>query len=313
MEAVIAPYLKLGVGRAEAGSVSVAVLKEDAFNLSEFVGMPIHGLLGYEFFNSFIVHISYSNKMLMLYPNHRAYIPRKGNKIPLSIEEHKPYIQVLLNLPNGEKFKAKLVIDTGAGHPISLEDQFGNPFPIPDVNIAENLGVGLAGPIRGYLARIPQLTIGKYQLNGVITAYPNYNEVGAKSILTGRNGNLGSAILKHFDPVIDYSRSVIYLKPSIYFKEKFEHDMGGLEFSSIGPEYNRLIINRVSPDSPGDLLGIVPGDEILSINLKPVREMDMNQIYDLFRSGNDRSFVFDLLQKDSKKPKKVIFTLKKRI
>lgn len=313
LDAYISPGLTLEVGRAKATDITAAILKKDAFNLSEFVGMPIHGLLGYEFFNSFITRISYTNKNLVIYRTNTAYIPRKGYKIPITIEDHKPYLVSDMVLANGETIKAKLVIDTGAGHPVSLENNSGLPFPIPEVNIAGVLGVGLAGAINGYLGRIPALNLGKYQLKDVIGTFPNYDDVGAKVVLTGRNGNLGNQILKHFDTVFDYSRGALYIKPSAFFKEKFEHDMSGMEFFSPGPEYKRLIVSSVDPNSPADLEGIAAGDEILSINLKPIAEYSASEIDDLFRSAHNANYFLELLPKGANKTRKIIFTLKRRI
>ncbi|MFM6976956.1 MAG: aspartyl protease family protein [Sphingobacteriaceae bacterium] len=313
LDAFITPPMSFGVGEARAPALGAAILKKDVFNLSEFVGIPIHGIIGYELFNSFIVRISYNNKTVTLFSNHSGFIPRKGYKIPISIEELKPYIETGVVLKNGEKAKTKLIIDTGAGHPISLENENGIPFPIPEINVAENLGIGLNGPISGYLGRIKSLTLGKYELKNVISAFPNYNDVGAKIQITGRNGNLGNAVLKRFEVVFDYSRSALYLKPSFYFKEPFEHDMTGMELSAAGTDFNRILVNRVAADSPAAIQGISAGDEILSINLKPVSQLSIDEINDLFKSGHDKSFFLEILPKGSEELRKVIFTLKRRI
>lgn len=239
LEAYISPGLSMGVGAAKAVAINAAILKKDVFNLSEYVGMPIHGILGYEFFKGLIVRISYNNQVLGLYPENSSYLLRKGFRIPISIEEHKPYLEASVTLSNGERVKTKLVMDTGAGHPLSLENRGGVPFPIPDVNIADNLGVGLAGPISGYLGRTNEVILGKYILRDVITAFPDYKDVVSRVMVPGRNGNLGNSVLKHFELVIDYNRGSLYVKPSIYFKDRFEHDMSGLEITSMAPDFKR--------------------------------------------------------------------------
>lgn len=313
LEAFISPALSMEVGAAKAVAINAAILKKDVFNLSEYVGMPIHGILGYEFFKSLIVRISYNNQLLGLYPENSAYLLRKGFKIPISIEEHKPYLEATVTLSTGERVKTKLVMDTGAGHPLSLENRSGVPFPIPDVNIADNLGVGLAGPISGYLGRINELALGKYILKDVITAFPDYKDVVSRVLVPGRNGNLGNSVLKHFELVIDYNRGLLFLKPSIYFKDRFEHDMSGLEITSLAPDFKRYIISRVAPNSPAEWQGIGAGDELLSINLKPVEQMSLSEITDYFKSGDDRNLFLELIPKGSQETKKIIFTLKRRI
>ncbi len=313
LDAFISPPLNLSLGKALGNYIPAAILKKDAFNLSEYAGMSIHGLLGYEFFNSFIVRINYVDQHLTIYPFSEEFIPRKGQKIPISIEQRKPYLETNLVLSNGSQKRVKLIIDTGAGHPLSLENENGKPFQIPDENIASNLGVGLGGPIEGYLGRIQSLNMGKYKLEKVISAFPNYQDLAAKITLVERNGNLGNQLLKRFKVVFDYSRNSMYVKPSGFYKEKFEHDMSGLELVSAGPDYKRVIISRVAEDSPAEQEGLVAGDEIISINFKPVAEFSMNEIDNLFKSGNERSYLLSILPKNSDRTKKILFTLKRRI
>ncbi len=46
----------------------VYVLMEDVFNLSLRMGMPVHGIIGYDIFKNFIVKVNYNSKMITLYP-----------------------------------------------------------------------------------------------------------------------------------------------------------------------------------------------------------------------------------------------------
>jgi predicted aspartyl protease len=313
LSAFVAPSLEVEVGFAKAKSVAAAILKKDVFELSNFAGMPVHGLIGFEFFNSFTVRISYPLNSITIYRPDKLYIPRKGTKIPITIEERKPYMVAEITLSSGEKIPAKLIIDTGAGHPISLESFNGDPFELPQVNIAANLGVGLTGAIKGYVGRIPSIKIGKYALNNVIAAFPDYTDVGSKVRSVTRNGSIGNNIMRRFDVVFDYTREVMYIKPSTYLKEPFEHDMSGMELASGGSDFKRVIITRVEPFSPAENVGLNKDDEILSINFKPVAEMTMQEIDNMFRSRNDRSFILEVVPNGSKERNRVILTLQRRI
>lgn len=312
LSAYVAPSLSVEIGSAGTSSIPAAILKKDIFELSSFAGMPIHGLIGYELFSSFIVKINYVLNTITLYRPDKTFLRRKGAKIPITIEDRKPYMVAEITLSTGKKLPAKLIIDTGAGHPVSLETEGNKPFELPMVNIAANLGMGLTGPIKGYIGRVPSVKLGKYTLKNVIASFPDFEDVGSKVKSVSRNGNMGNSILKRFEVIFDYNHEAMYLKPSILLKEPFEHDMSGMELTSAGPDYKRVIITRVEPFSAAEDVGLIKDDEILSINFKPVQEMTMQEIDNMFRSRNDRSFILDI-QRKGEKQKRVILTLQRRI
>lgn len=316
LSAYVTPSIDVGFGTTTAKGLSAAILKKDIFELSNYVGMPVHGLIGYEFFNSFVVKINFALNTLTIYRSETVYIARKGYRIPLMIEDRKPYLISNIQLDSGEKIDAKLILDTGAGHPLSLETNGGVPFEVPKVNIAGNLGIGLSGPISGYISRVKSLTFGKYTLTDVITAFPDYDDVASKVYSVSRNGNMGIMVLRKFNVIFDYNQSALYIKPGVTLNEPFEHDMSGMELTSAGENFERLIVTRVEPGSSADEIGLRNNDEILAINFKPVTEMTASEIDNLFRSKSDRSFILDVLPQGSKNIRdreRVILTLKRRI
>ncbi|WP_207429227.1 retropepsin-like aspartic protease [Pedobacter sp. SYSU D00535] len=312
LRAKIAPSVLVQIGPHIEGHMAAAVLEEDHFGLSSYIGSPIHGLLGYEFFNSFVVHVNYMSNTLRVYPPEKHKILRKGQKIPISIEARKPYTHARIIMPSGEKITAKLVIDSGAGHPLSLETYQGQPFIVPQQRIEANLGVGLLGAIEGYIARVPTFILGKFELHNVITAFPNYTPL-TKMVSQGRNGNLGNIILRKFNIILDYNRGIMYLKPNSRFKEPFEHDMSGLELLAIGPDLEKIIIGRVEKGSAAWEIGLQEEDEIVSVNFKPVSQIGLEEIYNLFRAKTNKTVILSIIPKGTTKPETVLLTLKRRI
>lgn len=316
LSAYVTPSIDVGFGSTYAKGLPAAILKKDIFELSNYVGMPVHGLVGYEFFNSFIVRINFTLNTLTIYKPETRFIPRKGYRIPLSIEDRKPYVFSDIELTSGEKVTAKLILDTGAGHPLSLETHNGLPFQVPEISIEGNLGIGLTGPISGRIGRISSITLGKYRLENVIAAFPDYEDVGSKVYSIARNGNMGITVLKRFNVVFDYSSSALYIKPGVVLNEPFEHDMSGMELTSAGEKYDRLLVSRVEPGSSAAEAGLSKDDEILAINFRPVSEMSASDIDNLFRSKSERSFIIDVLPhgtKNIKDKERIILTLKRRI
>jgi hypothetical protein len=308
-EAYITSEINVDIDGLTSYSMSAAILKTDNFGLSNYAGMPIHGLLGYEFFSKLAVKVNFHDSTLTVYRPKDVRLYGKGEKIPITIEDRKPYIETNVYMPDGCIKKNKLIIDLGAGHPLSLENMAGEK-ELPKKAIPANLGIGFTGPIYGYISRISEIELGKYKLRNLISSFPAndslYNCAGVK-----RDGNLGIGILKRFEVVFDYYDSVIYIKPSPYFNEPFEHDMSGLEYYAGGDSYKRIIISRVEPGSAADEVGLEKDDEITSINFKPIADMSLEQIDDIFRSQNKRNLLLGVYH--NKKFDQVIITLKRRI
>jgi hypothetical protein len=290
-------------------NVEAAVLKTDHFGLSNYAGMPIHGLLGYEFFSNLAVKVDFSDSTLTAYRVKDQRLFAKGEKVPITVENHKPYMETNVYMPDGGIKHSKLVIDLGAGHPLSLENM-ANSIDLPKKCIPANLGMGFNGPISGFISRVDEIELGKYKIKNLISSFPKDDSLQNVSSIK-RDGNLGIGLLKKFVVVFDYPDNVIYLKPGPNFNDPFEHDMSGLEYYAQGEGFKRVFISRVEPGSAGDEIGLEKDDEIVSINLKPTANMSLEQIDDIFKSQNKRNLLLGIYH--DKKLDNVIITLKRRI
>ncbi|MVN92044.1 aspartyl protease family protein [Mucilaginibacter aquatilis] len=297
-------------GGVSSSLVSAAVFKEDNFGLSNYAGIPIHGILGYEFFSHLSVKINFTDTILSIARSgyYRPFKKKRGVTIPLSVEERKPYIKATVALPNKQITENKFLVDLGAGHPLSIEQ--------PDIHQAHfnnsvkaNLGVGLTGqPISGFISRVNEFNLDRYRFTNVIASFP---EVKGTRYLVPRDGNLGLGILKRFMVIMDYANSVMYLKPNYKYNEPFEHDMSGMEYYAAGAELNRIVISRVEPGSAADEAGIMANDEITTVNFKRVDKMSMVDIDNLFKSKDKRNILVEIRR--GKKYETFVLTLKRRI
>lgn len=311
LTAYTTPFLNFRIASTEAKSCAAAILDNDILNLSGYVGMPIHGLIGYDFFKSFKIRINYSTQLLKIYQNTLPRLIAKGNKIDLQIEENKPYVNILVNAPNHQKLTLKMLIDTGSGNPISLETYQKNAFPLPDNFVIANLGVGLSGNIRGFKGRIDQLKLGKFYMDSVITAFPYYEDIAAKVTTPERNGSIGNTLLKKFDILYDYQNSCIYLKGNTSLKEPFEYDMSGMEIVAGGHNFDSFFVTRIERGSPADELGVQIGDQILRINFNAADKLTIDEITQILSSRNGRTLYLEMARKDEIYAG--ILTLKRRI
>ena len=312
LDAWMVSNLKIKIKGTECENMSAAILTKDVLDLSAFAGIPIHGLIGFDFFNSFPVKIDFADSTLTAFSTHKLPCWRKGNRLELKIEDKKPYLSASINFKQGFTLPAKLLVDLGAGHPLSIESGWNSSNAMPDKYITEaNLGVGLSGPINGYMSRVNQMAIGNYQFHQVIAAFPDSCCQSDKVMEVKRDGSIGIDLLKRFVLLFDYQQGYLYLKPNYNYKEPFERDMSGMEYYAAGNDYRRIIVGRVEPGSAADLLGIEKDDEILAINFKEVSRMNLQEIDEILRSKNDRTLLLEVMHHNVQS--KVLLTLKRRI
>ncbi|WP_162846995.1 aspartyl protease family protein [Mucilaginibacter gracilis] len=311
-EAYVAPSLKVTLPGITGNNLSAAVLKEDNFGLSNYAGMPIHGLLGYEFFSAFTVRVNFSDSTITAGPPKYMRVFRRGTKLPITIEEHRPYISIKVKLRSDNAAKNnKLLVDLGAGHALSLENLIEQNQGLPDRFIASNLGISLTGPVRGFLSRINEVELGKYKIPNVITSFPEYDTVKNNLITVTRDGNLGINLLKKFNLIFDYQNGWLYLKPNVFYNDPIEQDMTGIEYYADGADFKHIIISEVENGSGAADIGLQKGDEITRINFKPVSKLSLDEIDTLFKSKDNKSILLDVTR--DKQHERVILVLKRRI
>ncbi|TDQ09577.1 aspartyl protease family protein [Pedobacter metabolipauper] len=298
ISAYVAPGISAKVGNAHIKEIPTVMLKDDIFKLSNYLGIRIHGLLGYYFFKSFVVKINYSNKRLGFY-THQVRKRILGEKVPIELINNKPYIKINISNKEFGEVKAKVVVDNGASHSLSLETLHNDPFPLPELTIPANLGIGLSGPISGSVGRISTLKIGTASFKNVITSYPAYDEVAVKTVYLNRNGNLGAEILSRFNVTFDYAGTAMYLNPNRHFNRPFEHDMSGMEVYTEETGIKRFFISRIEPGSPAEISGVQIDDEIISINSQMASELDLGSIIKTLKARTG-GYVFLILSRKGK-------------
>ncbi len=277
-------------GGIEARGHNIVVLSEDILQLSSYVGMPVHGIFGFDLFKNFVVKIDFRQKEITLYkPEHYQY-RGKGEKIPIVVEDTKPYLYAKAIYADNREVPIKVILDTGAGHALSLDMGTHEEIQLPDKIIRAQLGRGLNGVITGSVGRLEKLKIGSYELQNVITSFPDTNSMAAQiARKLDRQGNIGCELLKRFTVVIDYSRNYVVLKPvKKMYKESFERDMSGLEVRAKGEKFNSFVIDKLEDGSPGDVAGLKPGDEIIALNGKMTSALRLSDILKTFQKGEGK-------------------------
>ena len=137
------------------------------------------------------------------------------------------------------------------------------------------MGSSLIGNLEGRVGRIQGLRFGKrFRFNKVVTSFPEDWQV--KRVVEGngtemkRYGTMGSDVLARFNVIFDYPNEAIYLKKNENYGNTFKFNTAGFTFSVSGEELNRYFVSNIIPNSPAKKIGLLPGDEIISMADKPV-------------------------------------------
>ncbi len=275
----------IDLGFVKAERQNLVVLDEDILKLSEYMGIPIHGIFGHDLFERFVVTIDFGSREIFL-KNHDKFRPKKsmGERYPLMVTQSKPYIEAIELAQNDQNdfTKLRLVIDTGAGHALLLNTQENSPIHLPDKVIRANLGRGLNGSIDGHIGRIEKFRIGKYEFNDVLASFPDSLSFSLKfnENFDGRQGSIGGEFLRRFVITFNYRDGYLILKPlRTKYRETFEHDMSGMEVRAKGDLYSDFTVTFVTPGSQADLAGIKENDQIIFMNNKHFKELNINDIY----------------------------------
>ena len=283
-------------GSVVAPGMSWLVLNSDVLDLSGYVGMPIHGIIGSDLFRSFVVVIRPEERQLVLHDpaTYRAPRGRQWSRIPLVLERDKAYmtvgVQQLSAGPGAAALPLRLLLDTGAGHALSIETTSDQRLRLPPQRLRTDLGRGLTGLISGSLGRVAAVQLGRYHLPQVLTSFPDSTQVHDRLVGSERqrNGSLGYEVLKRFIIVIDYPHQQLLLRPTAALREPFEHDMCGLDLLATGPDYRRYLVQRVVPNSPAAAAGIAEGEELVSINFLPINVFSLTDLSRMLHSQDGR-------------------------
>jgi hypothetical protein len=297
--------VRVSLPGVEAPATNWLMLNSDVLDLSGYVGMPVHGIIGADLFRSFVVCILPERHELVLTAPDRYQAPsgRRWTSLPLSLEQGKAYVTAnvqQLGAAPGTQLPLRLVLDTGAGHALSLETTADPRLRLPATRLRTDLGRGLTGIVSGSLGRVAGVQLGRYRLPQVLTSFPDSAQVHAR--LTGtertRHGNLGYEVLKRFITVIDYPHGQLLLRPTPALREPFEHDMCGLDLQAAGSDYRRYLVLRVVPGSPAAAAGIAEGEELISINLALASSLSISEVNRLLHSQDGRQLYLVLRRAD---------------
>lgn len=303
------------IGNAKNFNQPLYVVLDKDLNFSTSLGVPIHGIIGYDLFKNFVVEVNYTSNTLKLYdPNKYRYKDsKKQQTLPLSIIQKKAYVDGAVTKEDDSEIPVKLLVDTGSSDALWLFHDAEKGLDIPEKNYEDFLGQGLSGSIFGKRTKLKGVRIGKFHLNEAKVAFPFKESFSSFKELGDRNGSVGGEVLKRFNIVFDYPRNKITLSKNGNFNKPFQYNLAGIELQHNGVRYiakritdangivdveektfgnvqilleNRtrlslvpeIIVSGIRAGSPAADAGLKEGDVILAVNGKEIHDYKLQEI-----------------------------------
>lgn len=286
IEAYITNNVSLELPGVMGRGHALLVLGEDYLELRNYLGTDVHGILGYELFSRFIVQVDYEKRLLTLMIPKKFKKHRKFQTLPIKIEDTKPYITTSVVLADGTQLTAKLLVDSGASHGLMLEPTSDLRIVVPVKAVSSIIGRGLGGVITGKVGRIQSLKFGTYNIEDVITNFPDPNSYfdSLKLGATQGNGAVGGDVLSRFTVIFNFPKEEMYFKKNTSFNKKFHYNLSGLTVKAKGSRLNVFEIIEVRKQSVAEVGGILTGDLIVNINGLNTNGLDLNTINGFFNN-----------------------------
>lgn len=266
---------------------SMLVLQSNFVDIENVLGVKAHGILGSEIFNRFVVEIDYSERRINLTHPEDFKRPKKYKKIPIIIENFRPYVNIDVKQKGEKAITVKLLIDTGASSALFLDAESNEDIVLPERTLDHTIGRGLAGIVKGKIGRVKKIKLGKYKFKKVLTSYPDNwglsKPDSGKTKENTRYGTVGSDVLSKFHVIFNYSEGYMYLKPNKSFNERFQFNTIGMNVMAFGDRLNEYYVNDIIPGSPADKAGLEVGDEVIAMNNNPAFFYKLDEVVSILK------------------------------
>lgn len=339
VEAVKSTQNKLEIGHAVKYQQTIYAIYNGSMDYTPKLGIPIHGIIGYDVFKDFVVEINYRSKYIKLSKseNQKEKICKKCEKIPLEFHNFKPYMLAQVTI-EGKQIPVKMLLDTGASDALWLFEDGSQDIVSTDNYFDDFLGYGLSGSLFGKRSKVQALTINSFVLNESLVAFPTGKSIETLKKIKDRNGTIGAEILNRFHVTFNYQESYMILKKNANFNKAFSYNKSGIDIEHRGvrliKEYYYLLTNgrltfaennsvihvsdeknikesyrlnaapafeivKLRPNSPAQLIGLQLGDIILEVNGTDVKKYSLQEVMHLFK-GKDGKKMSVLIERQGK-------------
>ena len=255
----------------------VGVLAVNAL-LAPFFWRECAGVLGYGFISQFVNEIDYDRGVLVLRDPASFKYEGKGRKLAMGLAGTVPVVKMKLN----GSLEGDYRLDVGSNSTVDIHGPFVKKHGLDRASgrKIKTMGAGFGGAFGSTLTRLERIDIGPFGWNDPIVSLSGATAGALAS--EDYAGNIGNQILERFKCTLDYDHHAVYLEPGSKYAGPELFSRAGLLFLKTG---DTVTVGPVLKGSAADRAGLREGDVAVAVDGKPISSYEMDQLADLFESG----------------------------
>ena len=268
----------------------------DATGLERALGVPIGGILGYDFISRFVIEIDYKKQLMILHNPRTWSYPGTGAIVPITFDDGIPYFEARLSIPTNSDLPAHVVADFGAAGSITFTAPFVKANNLLTLIGTNNTVTRYAGLEKEFFAQansrgvVPELRLGPI-VERAIPVSLSANTSGAYG--TGQfAGTIGETIYSRYHVYLDYPRNRIIFESTPDAATPFKQDKTfGLTLIAAGNDLHTFVVTAVAANSPAAKANFQAKDEITALDGVPASKFALSDLRNhLAREGESETF-----------------------
>lgn len=246
-------------------------------------GLKIDGIVGFSFFDKYIVKIDYDKHLIACYAPGDFTYPKSGEFLTTKLYK---FPVNMIQLKDQSLVDSKSIFDIGAGLNYLVSNKLIDDVQLfnPKKKFYPTQVEGLGGKKIIDITVVKKISIGKYHFKNVpihvfddefdVLNYPNLG------------GLIGSDLLRKFNIILNYPEEKIHITPNTNFNNHFDYHYSGISFYLID---GMVSIVDIVPNSPGAVFGFKVDDVVISIDNKII--LNLQTLKDNFELGQSRHVI----------------------
>jgi hypothetical protein len=252
------------------------VIGLDFSNQPEVIGTSIDGVLGTDFFSTYVLEIDYARRVVRAFDPASFHYTGHGQSVPMTVNANRlPLIDALLTVNGKDSVKRRLLVDSGS------QDAVDDDFVLRSKDVRSAMGgIGTGQPFEVRTGRFSNVRIGRFEIIDVPGA-------------AGGVPLVGGEMLRHFTVIFDWPRKRLIFEPDASFSRNLG-DSGAAGVALRSNPDGTARVDFVGAGTPAARAGFAPGDVITAIDGTALPKFEFQQLQELFR--RERSYRIDILR-----------------